>query len=713
MKMRAILLLYFTFFSLLGKSQDTLLNAGALWKYNDTGINLGSSWKELNYNDAVWSQGYAPLGYGLPTINNTVSFGPSSTNKYTTTYFRKSVNISDPCDLYSKIQFDIRRDDGVVIYINGVEVLRSNMPSSGISFSTFSSSCAADNGSIWQQFDISPNYFVNGNNLIAVELHQCNLTSSDLLFNLRLIGSKSMAGFESISPKVPNQTFVIPSSHTFQLLIKEGRRFTIGGKVPGRADFTGYLPINGSSEEGYLHVNHENAPVGSISNFKIKFNASDKLWNIQSSQPIFVNDTDIVKLYKNCSGGITPWGTSLSAEETRDTFDLNGDGYLDAGWLVEIDPITKEVMKYNGGNKQQKLWAMGRMAHENACVASDSVTVYFGEDYSDGCFYKYVANVPANLSSGTLYVLKMDSTLSTTGAPLKSTGTWVQVPNNTKAKRNYIYDAAIGLGGTPFNGVEDGEIGPDTLIYFTSKAYGRVYRFKDNGTGVTNFETFVGGGVSYTINHKGGNSSVAWGIGNDNLAFDNEGNLWVFQDGGNNYIWVVKKGHTQASPKVQLFGCVPTGSEPTGITFSPDNRFMFMSIQHPSVTNTSVMKDATGNGVVFNASATLVVGLKQDLGSDQTKISRDITSIDFSSRLTIFPNPSNGTSNVSFSILEPSHVLFSIYNSRGQLINSPINSTKLDSGQYQIEIPESLQPGLYLIAVSINNMRYTEKYLKY
>jgi hypothetical protein len=428
---------------------------------------------------------------------------------------------------------------------------------------------------------------------------------------------------------------------------------------------------------------------------------------------IDVNATDIVKLYKNCSGAITPWGTSLSGEETRDTFDLNGDGYLDVGWLVEIDPITKAVKNYNGVTKQQKLWAMGRMAHENACVANDSVTVYFGEDYTDGCFYKYIANVPGNLFSGSLYVLKMDSTLSTTGAPLKSTGTWVQVPNNTKAKRNYIYDAVIGLGGTPFNGIEDAEIGPDTMVYFTSKAYGRIYRFKDNGTGVTNFETFVGGGVSYTINHKGGNSSVAWGIGNDNLAFDNEGNLWVFQDGGNNYIWVVKKGHTQAAPKVQLFGCVPSGSEPTGITFSPDNRFMFMSIQHPFVTNTSVMKDATGNNVVFNAGATLVIGLKQDLGSDQTKISREITTIDFDNRLIIFPNPSNGSSNVSFSILEPSLVSMSIFNSTGQLINLPMNSIKLESGQYQVEIPESLQPGLYLIAVSINNMRYTEKYLKY
>lgn len=711
MKIRVCLILSFILFSLMGKSQDTLLNAGALWKYNDTGVDLGSSWKDLNFNDTLWSQGNAPLGFGSTAINTTVSFGPSSTNRYTTTYFRKWVNVSNPCDLYSKILFNIKRDDGVVIYVNGVEVLRSNIAAGVVSYSAFSTSCATDNGTVWQPFDVASNYFINGNNLVAVELHQCNLTSSDLLFNLRMIGSKSMAGFESISPNVQNQTFVLPPSHTFQLLVKEGRRYTVGGRVLGRADFTGYIPINGSSEDGYLHVNHENAPVGSISNFKIKFNASDKLWNIQSSQPIFVNDTDIVKLYKNCSGAITPWGTSLSGEETRDSSDINNDGYLDAGWLVEIDPVTKAVKTYNGGTKQQKLWAMGRMAHENACVANDSVTVYFGEDYTDGCFYKYVANVPANLSSGTLYVLKMDSTLSTTGAPLKSTGTWIQVPNNTKAKRNFIYDAAIGLGGTPFNGIEDAEIGRDTMVYFTSKVYGRVYRFKDNGTGVTNFETYVGGGVSYAINHKGGNSSVAWGVGNDNLAFDNEGNLWVFQDGGNNYIWVVKKGHTQAAPQVQLFASLPTGSEPTGITFSPDNRFMFMSIQHPSITNTSVMKDATGNRVVFNASATLVVGLKQDLGSDQTKISRATTSLNLDSPLSIYPNPTNDKSTLEFVNLEKGYLKIEVYNLNGQLSTNPIIEY-LEEGIWQGEFGSELRPGFYFIRANINQQVYTLKFIK-
>jgi secreted PhoX family phosphatase len=708
---KIILALKFIFlFHISAFAQDTLLNAGSLWKYNDLGANLGNSWKDNNYSDASWLQGNAPLGYGIANLNTTLSFGPSSTNKFTTTYFRKWVNITNPRDLYSKIQFNVRRDDGVIIYVNGAEVLRSNMPSGNVTYTTFSSSCAADNGSVWQTIDIATNHFNDGNNLIAVELHQCNLTSGDLFFNLQMIGSKSMAGFESISPIVQNQTFVFPPSHTFQLLVKEGRRLTGGGKVPGRADFTGYIPINGSSEDGYLHINHENAPIGGVSHFKLQFNSSTKLWNIQSSQMINVNASDIVNLYKNCSGAITPWGTSLSGEESRDSNDVNNDGYLDAGWLVEIDPITKAVKKYNGGNKQQKLWALGRMSHENACIAPDQVTVYYGEDYTAGCLYKFVANVPGNLSSGTMYVLKLDSSLSSNGAPLKSTGVWIQVPNTTKAQRNFAYDLAANLGGTPFDGVEDAEIGPDTMIYFTSKIYGRVYRFNDNGNAVTNFESYVGG-RSYLINHHNGPTNVAWGTGNDNLAFDNEGNLWVFQDGGNNYIWVVKKGHTQASPKVQLFGCVPAGAEPTGITFSPDNRFMFMSIQHPSTTNRSVMKDATGNNVVFNASSTLVVGLKQDLGSDQTKISREITSIDFDNLINAYPNPFINSTTLELMVLNRGTLSVEIYNINGQLVANSFNDD-VEEGIWQGEFGRELNPGFYFIRASINGITHSLKVIK-
>ncbi len=110
------------------------------------------------------------------------------------------------------------------------------------------------------------------------------------------------------------------------------------------------------------------------------------------------------------------------------------------------------------------------------------------------------------------------------------------------------------------------------------------------------------------------NRDAGWGIGNDNLAFDGEENLWVLQDGGNNHIWVVGPTHTAGTPAVRLFGKTPSGSEPTGITFTPDYRFMFISIQHPAAGNTAAQTDAAGVSVVFNAASTLVIARVENLG---------------------------------------------------------------------------------------------------
>ncbi|MBI3235127.1 MAG: DUF839 domain-containing protein [Bacteroidetes bacterium] len=120
------------------------------------------------------------------------------------------------------------------------------------------------------------------------------------------------------------------------------------------------------------------------------------------------------------------------------------------------------------------------------------------------------------------------------------------------------------------------------------------------------FQTFVGN-ASYNITHINGTTSTAWGTGNDNLCFDTIGNLWVLQDGSNNHIWMVAKGHTQSSPKVKLFARTPAGSEPTGITFTPDDKFMFMSIMHPSNTNATTQKDAYSSDVKFDKAVSLII----------------------------------------------------------------------------------------------------------
>jgi secreted PhoX family phosphatase len=707
MKARILLLVFLLPF--IAHSQDTLINTSTTWKYNDKGINLGTTWYSSSYSDATWSTGVAPLGYGITGLSTSVSYGPSSSTKYPTTYFRKTVAITTPASKYSRITLNVKRDDGVVVYINGTERFRSNMPTGTISYTSLASTCATDNGSIWQSVDLSNSYFVNGNNVIAIEVHQCNATSSDLYFAAQLIGTKSIGSFESLSPTTQTQNFVIPSTHTFQVITQEGRTYTAGGTVPARTDFTGYVPISGSSTNGYLMINHENTPTGGVSNFKINFNSTSKLWNTSSSKAVSVVTADVVKFFKNCSGTVTPWGTILSGEEARDSADLNNDGYQDVGWLVESDPVGNTICKYNGGTKQQKLWAMGRMAHENACIAKDNKTVYYGEDAVDGCVYKFVATTATNLSVGSLYVLKLTAALSS-GISTSTTGTWIQVPNTTQTQRNYIYNTVLGLGATQFNGVEDVEIGPDTMVYFASKGYGRVYRFKDTGTGISNFETFVGG-ASYSIANGSGVTTTAWGLGNDNLAFDGEGNLWVLQDGGNNYIWVVKKGHTQASPKVSIFGRVPLGGEPTGITFTPDNKFMFMSIQHPNTTNTAVVNDIAGNPVVFNKSTSLVIGLKQDLGTTVLRTGSQAPIIDFSQPLKIYPNPTSNSSTIEMLITDGGKLNIEVYNINGQLVANPMNDY-LEEGIWQGEIGANLPSGFYFLRASINQQEHTLKFIK-
>jgi hypothetical protein len=392
---------------------------------------------------------------------------------------------------------------------------------------------------------------------------------------------------------------------------------TQGGVLPTKTDFTGYVPKGGSSENGFLSINSETAP-GGVTILDIDYDTTYNIW--QTSRSEAIDFSSVIGTIANCSGTVTPWNTIISCEEltsieleTRPGFeypkDVNNDGYHDFGWAIEIDPVTKTVVDQEGGlNGPDKLWAMGNFKHENAVVHSNQRTIYQGADAQIGHLYKFVADSPKNLSSGSLYVYSGSKSGS---------GNWIQINNTTQAEQNSTIAQSIDAGATVFEGIEDVEIGPDGKVYFAVKGEGRVYRFQDSdpvsGTIVTQMETYVGN-ATYAITHSNGTTNHEWGFGNDNLAFDGEGNLWVLQDRdtSNNYIWVVESGHSQAVPKVKIFGRPPVGSEPTGITFSPDFRFLFMSIQHPSSSNNSTSQtDAAGNEVSFDKGTSLVISLKE------------------------------------------------------------------------------------------------------
>jgi len=173
-------------------AQTPLILANDPWKYLDNGSNQGTAWTMPSFNDASWATGSAELGYGDGDEATVVSYGSSSSNKYITTYFRKTISVSNPTQ-FNSLDLQAVRDDGIIVYINGQEVWRNNMPNGVITSSTQASSTISfGDEDAWQQTTISSSYLVAGNNTIAVEIHQDAGSSSDISFNLKLSGSTAV-----------------------------------------------------------------------------------------------------------------------------------------------------------------------------------------------------------------------------------------------------------------------------------------------------------------------------------------------------------------------------------------------------------------------------------------------------------------------------------------------------------------------------------------
>ncbi|RLJ32317.1 hypothetical protein CLU97_1769 [Chryseobacterium sp. 7] len=628
------------------QAQTLIFDKNASWSYKDNNQAQPTGWNAKTYDISAWAVGNGPLGYGDP-VTTTINSG------LTTAYFAKDFTI-DLSTLSDTMELGVMRDDGIIVYLNGEEVVRDNMPAGTVTFNTFSSTTidgAAEN--VYNIFSIPKSKFTNGVNRFSIELHNRSTTSSDLRIDAYLktttnttipvtCNGTHISCFTSIVPTAQTNKLIIPAEHKYQLILKEGDSYTEGGGfVGGQNDFTGYVAKTGSSTNGYLSVNHETNP-GGVTMAEINYNATSKLWQLTKSRAVNFSDPSLVQTIRNCSGGVTPWGTIVTAEESVTSNDVNADGYKDYGWLVEIDPATAQVISKNTDGSKGKLWQMGIMNHENVVVNNAGTTAYYGEDGGTHMVYKYVLDTPNDLSSGNLYVLKLDQGLTASGDPVGTTATWVQVPNKTKADQNNTNTNAQSVGGTKFNGVEDVDISPlDGKIYFTAKGLDRVYRLQDNGTTASQVETFVGGASSvYSFNTAQGVKSEAWGDGNDNLTFDELGNLWVLQDGGKNYIWVIAPDHTQANPKVRLFASMPSGAEPTGLTFTPDHKFGFFSIQHPDST-ISTDVDATGNTIDYKGkSATIVIALKNNLGIEGSLGTIENNTAE--NTVTVAPNPTSG-----------------------------------------------------------------------
>ncbi len=167
-----------------GQNGTTLLPAGSVWRYLDDGSDVGTGWYAPNFNDTTWSMGTAVLGFG---DNQTTKIW----SRQISYYFRKTFTVPTSAD-FDYVNINLLRDDGAVVYLNGVEILRSNMPDGPIVPSTLAlESVGGNEETSFLTISIPSNLILNGTNVLAVQVHQVSTSSSDISFDLAVTAGKS------------------------------------------------------------------------------------------------------------------------------------------------------------------------------------------------------------------------------------------------------------------------------------------------------------------------------------------------------------------------------------------------------------------------------------------------------------------------------------------------------------------------------------------
>ncbi|MCK5565517.1 MAG: CotH kinase family protein, partial [Planctomycetes bacterium] len=153
--------------------------SSSVWKYLYDGSDQGTAWRTYAFDDDSWGSGPGQLGFG--DDDEATDIGPKVTG-YRTAYFRHKFTVSGVSGI-TDMSIDLLYDDGAVVYINDQEVDRIYMPTGTIYYDTVSDGSGGDNATtVFAAID--PSILVEGDNILAVEVHQDKDNSSDISFDL-------------------------------------------------------------------------------------------------------------------------------------------------------------------------------------------------------------------------------------------------------------------------------------------------------------------------------------------------------------------------------------------------------------------------------------------------------------------------------------------------------------------------------------------------
>ncbi len=402
-------------------------------------------------------------------------------------------------------------------------------------------------------------------------------------------------------PLVPDPAGILdlPRDFSYQILSREGEPMASDpGLVPSR--FDGMGSFRAARRRTHLVRNHEiypdaphKVPGGPSTTYDptagggtTNLVLSDDLRTEQ--EYVSLSGTAI-----NCSGGITPWGTWLTCEETEDRAGTNGYS-KDHGWVFEVDPYDN---RRNAG--PQPLTAMGRFMHEAVAVDPGTGYVYQTEDAFSGVplgsYYRFKPNRPLGgygslRAGGTLQALHVPgledlSTVREAGATFGGVE-WLDVPDplaTSEPVRAQDYPRPI-TRGQKLEGAWWGTA--DQSAYFVSSYAstedgsaaahdGQVWRYDVRANTLTLEVIFDGGARKDDAYERP-----------DNMCVSPYGGLMICEDsGGQNYMvgttgagepFLFARNRQETSPG-------ETG-ELAGVSFSPDGQVMYFNVYDPGTT---------------------------------------------------------------------------------------------------------------------------------
>lgn len=226
-----------------------LVDTGAIWRFLDDGSNQGFDWIDPWFYDEPWNSGPSPLGYGETYIIT------QTQSNIVTTYFRHTFNVPNALAI-TNLNLYVLRDDGVRIFLNGWEIFRDNL-SGNANYLTRANLATEAFG--YLEGVVDPFLLMDGPNVLAAEVHQGGIPSSDLVFDLKLLTDSDIP--------VQNErvTITSPASGT---TVRRGSNVSITAEVSGTTNpvsnvefFANTTSITADSTAPYEIV-WSNVPLG-------------------------------------------------------------------------------------------------------------------------------------------------------------------------------------------------------------------------------------------------------------------------------------------------------------------------------------------------------------------------------------------------------------------------------------------------------------------